>query len=745
MRDPPKSRTLFSGMMRKECSPQVHQREYYSKELEKETKKFGEDAENSAVRVTCSPLSCYRSSRASPVFGQMTDQTPPGFPASTSFSDLYGGGYFRGQNSGYPPEGYAVSHPDWAPWLDAIQLLKPAGVLIDLGCAFGYLVGEARRRGYLAFGLDVSHFALQQEGAFRPWLLEASASRLPLQDNCADIITLFDLLEHLPDPANCLAEVRRVLRRDGLLVGATPDPIFFTRKEMTHFSENPPSFWVRALHDLGFDVRFRFSNEAYNFQFVATPSDGGLALRLGVLQHDYFGEQPPDILRVEQQGATVRLLAVPRIGWGGLTPEGRKIAAFPASVYLLNGSRQPLTLRLEILLRHTAGFSTLRVRLSSYVISEVSLDSEQTERVIHVGGLIVPEGGHHLFFDLFPGGPAVTVASIKMEAEPASRTALVGGLPFDLFQRYQLSSEIIQRLEPATILDIGGYLGDESGHLAVSHDFLQVQGSRRPEVKVTDVRQCDHPDYMKASALRQPFDDQSFDLVLSLDVLEHLPGDTRTAFLAELDRVSRHWILLGAPFSSAEIEQAEAQLADSLMGARRFLQEHRELGLPALAPIQNFFLSRGYTVITFPNGYLPSWLYWQVTTQHYFALHDYEVTRQYNSLYGRISYPSDNREPAYRHILLVAKSGLQPAVRSELTRLSSTSLPDDAPLVNLALDSSFLALHERIVALLERQRKSLTDVQFLINARQKLIDLLRRELETPLWRQALRRLRSRFR
>jgi len=655
--------------------------------------------------------------------------------------ELYGKGYFHGENSGYPAEGYALHHPDWSAWLDVLQILKPSGVFLDIGCAYGYLVNEARRRSYCAFGLDVSHFALHQEPAFRPWLMEARGSALPFATHSADVITVFDVLEHLDHPGDCLAEIRRVLKPDGILAGATPDPIYFDRVEETHFSERPPSFWARLLEDLGFHVRFRFSNELYNFQFLATPSANPAASKLDILQHDYFSPQSTEVLHVQPSDGVAVVL---RSGWGPLSPQGRPISSYPASIYLLNSGRVPLALRLELRFSHTTDFSTLRLRFNSYVITEIDLDSEQTERVIHVDGLVLPSGGHHLFLDLAPGGPQVTVQSISIEASASTRSALVRALPFDLYQRYRLCSDIVKVLRPKSVLDAGGYLGDEHGHLAVSHDFFQTDGSSSPEVTVTDVRQCDHPDYLRASAWEQPFDDQSFDLVLSLDVLEHLPESERPRFLSELDRLSRQWILLGAPFSSPEIEKAETRLADSLMGTRRFLQEHRELGLPELAAVQGFYLSKGYTVSTFPNGYLPAWLYWQVTSQHYFGLNDYDLIREYNSLYSAVSYPSDNREPAYRHILLVAKSGITPSVKSELAGLLSNSSEGNSPLEKLALDPSFIELHERAAALLEKRRKSLTDAQFLINERHKLIELLRLEQETPLWHQILRRVRRRF-
>jgi len=655
--------------------------------------------------------------------------------------------YFHGRTSGYASEGYKNCHPDWSAWLDVLQSLVTSGIFLDCGCAYGYLVDEARRRGYQAFGIDISEFALRQEPGFRPWLAQADASRLPFKDSVADVVALFDVLEHLESPVACLEEVRRVLKPGGLVVGATPDPIFFTGDEPSHISERPPAFWVAVLRDLGFAVRFRFSNLPYNFQFLAAPANRPVASRLAILQHDYFDENRRDIVEVNE--TTPNLHAVLRSGWSPLVDGVRKISSYPSSMYILNDGCLSLRATIHVALRHTPCFSTLRVRFDSYVLAELFLNSEQCHITIEAKDVLIPAGGHNLFFELFPGGPEVTVESVRISATPGDSETLVEGLPFDLFQRYKLSSDIVRLLAPETVLDVGGYLGDENGHLAVSHDFLQQKGSSSPRVTVTDVRQCDHPDYRKAFASRQPFDDSSFDLVMSLDVLEHLQAPERTAFLEELMRVSRQWILLGAPFLSPEVEKAERELSQSVMAARHFLQEHQQLGLPELFAVRDFFLSHGCSVMIFPNGYLPSWLYWQVMTQHYFGWNDYQVTRKYNSLYSRTVYSTDNREPAYRHILLIGKSPTEPEKRNQLERLISRETGVARhPLDHLAFQPAFLDLHQRVVELAQKRQTALTDTQFLINARQDLIQILQRSLDdiekAPLWRLVARRVKKRL-
>ncbi|MFQ5739698.1 MAG: methyltransferase domain-containing protein [Acidobacteriota bacterium] len=668
-------------------------------------------------------------------------------PASTEIDQLYDQGYFFGETSGYAKRGYRACHPDWAPWLDLVARIKPSGVVADLGCAYGYLVSRARERGYGAFGLDISSFALAQEPSFRPWLIQARLEELPLASKSADIVALFDVLEHLRDPLHCLRESIRILKPDGLLIGATPDPLFFSRREPTHYFERPPSFWISALEDLNLRVQFRFSVEPFNFQFLAAFPETTTCERLQIFQHDYF-EAAPDFVSSRDP-----VRAVPRSGWGTLSRSRRRMEGQKTSIYLLNPSPSPLRLEARFRLQHSSHFSTLRIRLNSLVLKEVLLTSEKTEHRVELPAILIPRGGHHLIFEVFPGGAEVFLSQLEIETAPASSRQLSLTLPFDLFQRYQLAREICRIVSPVEVLDVGGYLGDQDGHLATSADFLcaEAEFGSPMEVRTTDLRQGDFPDHHPAPAWQQPFPDQSFDLVLSLDVLEHLPEGRRELFFSELDRLSRNWILLGAPFSTPEVDEVEQQFSKTLMSTRPFLQQHLEFGLPRASQVDDFFrLQRGYHLYALPNGYLPRWILMQALTQLYFSLHDAPAFQQISRLYNQTFFAHDQCQPCYRTLFLIGKSSLTSEQESALKQLQSPGPdPGTRPLTAIR---EFLQANGRVLESLRLRQASLGDVQFLINERQKLIQLLeaerdwlRKELEeTPLWRLARRRMKKRY-
>src|SRR5207244_4416573 len=62
--------------------------------------------------------------------------------------------------------------------------------------------------------------------------------------------------------------------------------------------------------------------------------------------------------------------------------------------------------------------------------------------------------------------------------------------------------------------------------------------------------------FVRASGIQLPFRDTSFDAVVAVDVLEHLPKDRRPSLVRETLRVSRGLVVLACP--TARSERAEA-------------------------------------------------------------------------------------------------------------------------------------------------------------------------------------------
>lgn len=91
-----------------------------------------------------------------------------------------------------------------------------------------------------------------------------------------------------------------------------------------------------------------------------------------------------------------------------------------------------------------------------------------------------------------------------------------------------------------TIADIGCGNGIISNLLAARYDVTAVDISPAALSFVTTKK-------VRASALDLPFDDHSFDLALSSEMLEHLNSQDLHQAIRELKRISRRWILITVP------------------------------------------------------------------------------------------------------------------------------------------------------------------------------------------------------
>lgn len=99
--------------------------------------------------------------------------------------------------------------------------LPAGGRILDVGCGNGEFMAAAREAGYRVTGTDISVPAVE---LCRSRGLDAVAGdflTLPF-DGEFDAVTMWDVIEHLPDPAAFVSRARSLLRPGGYLVIKTP-------------------------------------------------------------------------------------------------------------------------------------------------------------------------------------------------------------------------------------------------------------------------------------------------------------------------------------------------------------------------------------------------------------------------------------------------------------------------------------------------------------------------------------------
>ncbi|MFL5802285.1 MAG: methyltransferase domain-containing protein [Roseiflexaceae bacterium] len=283
------------------------------------------------------------------------------------------------------------------------------------------------------------------------------------------------------------------------------------------------------------------------------------------------------------------------------------------------------------------------------------------------------------------------------ELEQAAQT-----MPFDQFGRYHMLREAVDACrahlgaETLSILDVGGFYEDNGVPTLPAKRFLPAD-----ELTVLDVVACDLPGYIRGDGAALEFPDASFDLVVSVDTLEHIPRARRLDFWRELLRVAQHGVIVLAPFGTPDVELAEELLFEYIkteLGAEhQQLKEHREYGLPVLDEWLDHLKRQQITARAYPTGYLHAWT-GMMLLKHMVLRVDAGARAQQllDSYYNRCFFSTERRNPAYRHLIVAEKTlGLAAAVDAVLAPTLMPDLIDPGPGLALSALPAMLAIVER--------------------------------------------------
>ena len=260
--------------------------------------------------------------------------------------------------------------------------------------------------------------------------------------------------------------------------------------------------------------------------------------------------------------------------------------------------------------------------------------------------------------------------------------------PFDHYARYRLAAEVVEAVRGTRghlrVLDVGGGPGSMAAFLpddvVISTDLVVPVGWHDAA-----------PDLVCADGAVLPFADAAFDVVVSLDTLEHVPPARREPLLGELQRVGRGWTLVVCPCATPGVADADEALLRYVR--RRFgggfptvgiLEEHLGFGHPDPDTVTAALAAGGVDVASLPSGRLDRWLPMMVAFFHLLALGDDPVVEGVQAWYSRLLWRDDLRAPAYRTAFLARA---QPADGPPLDAVVAALLPEGPP---VAVDASAL-------------------------------------------------------
>ncbi len=228
----------------------------------------------------------------------------------------------------------------------------------------------------------------------------------------------------------------------------------------------------------------------------------------------------------------------------------------------------------------------------------------------------------------------------------------------DAFTRFHICKELLAKnfdRQKISLLDVGG--GSQYFRTALLRDKLPYQ------LTVIDIlpppNDVDYQ-YVQGDATKMDFADNSFDAVVSMDVLEHVGDDRKPNFIQECYRVAKDLVVIAAPFESAEVTEAETIANDFFRGQHLrdhpWLIEHFEQNKPTTALMEREIKKLGCSFIRFESNNLSYWLRLILANFTSEALIDPSRVREINSFYNQnLLKLADFTEPGYRHFYVLYK------------------------------------------------------------------------------------------
>ena len=251
----------------------------------------------------------------------------------------------------------------------------------------------------------------------------------------------------------------------------------------------------------------------------------------------------------------------------------------------------------------------------------------------------------------------------------------------DAFTRFFICKEILRKHyndSPIKLLDVGG--GSKYFRTALLHDKLPY------ELTVVDIlppptKIIGHH-YIQGDATRMDFADNSFNTVVSLDVLEHINDEKKAIFVQECYRVAKDLVVIAGPFDTPETTRSEKFANEfflSLHGRDHpWLIEHFKQNKPTRKLIESQIKKFNCPYLKFESNFLPIWLKMILVNFVPETVIDQKDIRGLNKFFNdKLLSLSDFDSPGYRQFYLLYKDSslkmefhqyfkLEPSVESQL-------------------------------------------------------------------------------
>lgn len=174
--------------------------------------------------------------------------------------------------------------------LDGMEAYRESGNLLDVGCGAGYFLAVAKERGWNVFGTEYSPAAITlcEKKGIR--MEQGALSKGTFEGITFDVITSFEVLEHIHEAHSDLNWISSKLRKGGLFYATTPNFNSINRYQQKaaynvigypeHLSYYTPNTLKKLLLTHKFNVK-RCISSGYNFTRRAQGNSKASNIRIG--------------------------------------------------------------------------------------------------------------------------------------------------------------------------------------------------------------------------------------------------------------------------------------------------------------------------------------------------------------------------------------------------------------------------------------------------------------------------------
>lgn len=139
-------------------------------------------------------------------------------------SSLITKGYAQGSDEVFVSQAAARERT----FFKALKSIEPCiprkGTVLDIGTAGGSFLAAAKRRGWNVYGCELNTWMVNWGNKhYGLAIRQGTLFDQQYKSQSFDMVTLWDVIEHTPDPARVIRECNRILKKDSLLIINYPD------------------------------------------------------------------------------------------------------------------------------------------------------------------------------------------------------------------------------------------------------------------------------------------------------------------------------------------------------------------------------------------------------------------------------------------------------------------------------------------------------------------------------------------